>query len=230
MTVLVGIIDHEKQESWLASDSMLSEGFHTPPVEAIKLFDYDFMALAVCGSWRGANIIEAHLVPPTPVPGSDMYLYCIEQLVPALIEVMKQNKCLSTLYEGEILMNNSLLVSLDGKLFGIDSDFCVIEYTDYTCDGAGKAYAYGALHAMDEDVPIEEKLSKAILAASAFDKTCGHSIISVKKGKLNWVGVTHDGEVIKQEQKNTKQPKKKKKPVKGKNKKPMISKTGKPIL
>jgi hypothetical protein len=212
MTVLVGIIDHEKQEAWLASDSMLSEGYHTPPVEVIKLFDYDFMAISVCGSWRGANIIEAHLVPPTPIPGEDMYLYCIEKLVPALIEIMKSHKHLVTYYEGDVNMGMGLLIAVDGKLFSIDADFCVVEFSDYTCDGAGREYAYGALHAVGEDIPIEDRLSKAILAASAFDKTCGHSVVSVKKGKLNWVGVTHEGEVVQKEQATKKPVAKKKKP------------------
>lgn len=118
------------------------------------------------------------------------------------------------MYEGDVFMANSLLVALDGKLYGIDCDFCVLEYVDYTCAGAGMEYAYGALHAVGDQVPVEERLKKAILAASAFDKTCGHSVVSVKKGKLNWVGVTHTGDVVeakKEEPAPKRKPAKKKK-------------------
>ena len=190
MTVLVGIVDKKTNQAYLASDSMLSVGFHTPPTQAVKIFDFDFMAIAVCGTWRGANIIEAHLQPPPPAPGENVYHYCINRLVPTLMSVMKEHGSMGGMLEEKNLMNNSLLVAIDGRLFQIGMDFCVLEYEDFTCDGSGMEYAYGALHALGETVPIEERLKRAIQAAAAFDKMCGHSIVCVAKGKLNWFGVT----------------------------------------
>lgn len=191
MTVLVGAIDKKTNQAYLATDRQISYGDHTSNAPCIKIIDYDFMAIACCGTLRGINVLETFLQPPMPMPEENMYHYCITRLVPAIQEAMKDAKYSETSLDGGMhSMQNGLLLIIDGKLFQIGSDYSVQEFFDFACDGSGMMYACGAMYVCDQyDMPMEDKLAYAVEAASAFNQACGGGMCITKKGKLNWVGL-----------------------------------------
>lgn len=222
MTILVGAIDKKTNHAYLATDRMISMGSHTVNAPMIKIIDFDFMAIAGCGSVRGINVLETYLIPPMPMPDENVYHYTISRLVPAIQEAMKAANYNETSLAGGVYeMNNGLIVAVDGRLFQIGHDYSVMEFTDYVCDGSGMTYAYGALYVADKlKMKIEDKLALAIETAAAYDKNCGGGVSMVKKGKLNWVGVTH--QAIEGVAKPAKKKPASKKPKQTKQKKPKV--------
>ena len=69
------------------------------------------------------------------------------------------------------MMGADFLFGFNGKLFGLQNDFGVIDaLDDHLAIGRGSDYAFGALHALfDEDIKPEKKLFRALEAAEYYN-------------------------------------------------------------
>jgi ATP-dependent protease HslVU (ClpYQ) peptidase subunit len=90
--------------------------------------------------------------------------------------------------EKEQEIGGVFLVGWRGRLFRIDSDFQVGESIDqFESVGCGDNLAMGAFHAMQDDTTIdpEQRVTKALSAASAFNAAVGPPFIVKNTKQLN---------------------------------------------
>ena len=184
MTILVSVIDKQKNGVVMASDSMVSMGFHSCPTDALKIVDFKFMQLSSCGSLRGINIIEGNFNPPHIGWDEDVYQYMLKKFIPCIMDAFRVCGALENL-DGVLTGPNNFIVAIDGRIFAVGSDFSVLEYKDFAADGCGYEYAYGSLYSTRHIQDAQERASIAILAASEFDKGCGRTVSSIFVPELN---------------------------------------------
>jgi ATP-dependent protease HslVU (ClpYQ) peptidase subunit len=76
-------------------------------------------------------------------------------------------------------LDASFLVASPGGIFLVSSNMSVSDFRKYYAIGSGSDYALGAVHAVYDEVKNPETIAeRAVLAAIAYDNSCGGRIVS----------------------------------------------------
>lgn len=124
------------------------------------------------GSFRiGQALCGAEL--PEPPPDGDLYEHMVSRFLPAVAHVLRQDRD----EIGDMWMKDTgvplaargcLAVALGGRVFGVTADFSILDPGNCIAIGSGRAYAYGALHALGTEGRPEDRVEKALEATAAY--------------------------------------------------------------
>lgn len=168
MTCIVGI-QHDG-DVWLGGDSAgVAAGHYLSSRADEKVFRCEGYLYAICGSFRGGNVLRYSFKPPRLFENDDLVEYMNTRYIDALRQAMG-NAGQRMVHEGlESTDNFAFLVGVRGRLFCVESDFQVgYSRSDYLADGSGVSVAEGVLHATRTmNLNPEERLKLALEAAEA---------------------------------------------------------------
>ena len=166
MSCVIGLVD--KNKVYFGSDGIATtQDAEARPVHAIKIFRRGSFLLGFTGSIRTGQIIQrGRFKLPKSIWGW-----------PDLIreQTTKKGAILSTEEAGDIV-TSSFIIGHKNKLYELLCDLQLNEVnkTGYTAIGGGALIAMGSLFTSDgRDFTPEERIYKALEAASEFVKTCG---------------------------------------------------------
>lgn len=145
MTLIVGLIDSDGK-TWMACDSIGSDGFTLHIAKHPKVFKKGSLALGYTSSFRLGQLLEHNLHPPARTIDQDTMNYLVVTVVDALRNCLKSGGYARN-NSGEETAGNFLLAA-DGRLFEVQSDYSVTERVEpYGAVGSGEYHALGVLHA-----------------------------------------------------------------------------------
>ena len=146
MTTIIGI--QHKDHAILASDGQITHDdriYRHPKMDKIaKVGEY---LISGAGDVAACDIAMNLWKPPKPTirDKENLYQFVISKVVPSLKKCFADNS-----YAGgaKKVPNWRLLIALNGEIFQINSDFCVLVRDDgYYGMGSGSPFALGALYA-----------------------------------------------------------------------------------
>jgi ATP-dependent protease HslVU (ClpYQ) peptidase subunit len=136
-----------------------------------KVFWVDEFLIGTSGSVRCGQIVR-YLFDPPSIEG-DLTAYMIQQFIPALRQLMKDQGGECTKESGDTEMDGRLLVGVRGKLYDIDPAYSVFEsYVPYAAIGCADQEALAAMYtaySLLESPLAEDIVNRGLLAAAEFD-------------------------------------------------------------
>lgn len=181
MTILAGIVG--KNEVYIGTDSLISWGAnYARPGNTGKFIETPNkdLIIAYCGSIKISQILHYVLNENENKYLLDAKDYKgIKKWSAALKEAMSEWG-VGHPSENELPEHgHGFLIACKGirKIFEIDCDYAVIEYSDYAIQGSGFRYADGAIQALTQyDIDEKEILKVSIKAAINRDPHCGGKV------------------------------------------------------
>lgn len=145
MTCIVGV--QEKGRAWIGGDAASVSGSTVYEVGAAKVFRNGDYVIGGTTSWRMLDLLRYKLQPPPPPPGPPDCGFMVIEFVERLRECMKAGGFARK--ENEVESAGTILVSVSGRLFRVDSDYQVDAPAAYCAIGSGRDPALGALFATE---------------------------------------------------------------------------------
>lgn len=165
MTCIVGVI--EKEKVYIGGDSAGVGGLDVIIRKDVKVFKVGEFVIGCTTSFRMLQLIRFSLKPPKIYPDVDLYEYMCTEFVNTLRKCFREGGFIET--KDTVERGGSFLIGYKNRLFNIEEDFQVGESVDeFNAVGCGARYALGALKAMDNNLPIEEKILKSLDVAVYF--------------------------------------------------------------
>jgi len=170
ITCIVGIV--ENGVVYIGGDSAGIDKEHNITIIAQdKVNRRNGLLIGFSGQFRASQIVLYSAEIPNP-KNHDLTpeQYMCGLLVPEIQKTLKMNGSIKTKNDQE-MMGADFLFGFNGKLFGLQNDFGVIDaLDDHLAIGRGSDYAFGALHVLfNEDINPEEKLFKALEASEYYN-------------------------------------------------------------
>ncbi len=148
----------------LGSDRAMTSGQEKSSVTFPKIWVAGDFAIGASGAVQGFGLAKHVFVPPAR--GTDeLYEYLVKSFSPALKALFKEHDLLGPKdgYVG-VFSSSEFLVTSEGRIFRIWSDFSVTEESFYASIGSGSCYALGALY-VNYDKPPEDRVYMSLMAA-----------------------------------------------------------------
>lgn len=161
---------------YMAGDAACGRGYLRSLIKTPKVLQIGQFVMGFSGSARNAQILSNLFSPPrlpdssSAESGDPLYRYMVGEFVNQLRATLKGAGCTTLKDASEGLVGgSSFLVGVRGRLFTIDSEFSVHEWTtDYSSVGCGEDFAMGALFATSSTtLEPKERLRLALEAAEA---------------------------------------------------------------
>jgi hypothetical protein len=133
-----------------------------------KLYKNDPILIGFCGSFRMGQLLGLSLTPPLPRVGQRPENYMVNELIPA-IRILFKDQGYSRI-ENNVEDGGFFLVGFSGRLFKVECDFHVGESDDpYTACGSGEDIALGSLYSTRKEAIPKQRLTKALEAAARYN-------------------------------------------------------------
>lgn len=173
MTCIVGLISDGKV--YMGADSAGVSGSHIRIRADSKVFILDNFIIGFTTSFRMGQLLRYDFILPEHAEGRDLYEYMV------VLFINKVRQSLSgggfAKKENGVETGGVFLVGYAGRLFEVDSDYQVGEYSAlYTAIGSGESYALGSLHTTEKVPSVlsgiitpEDRIRNALEAAAAFN-------------------------------------------------------------
>jgi ATP-dependent protease HslVU (ClpYQ) peptidase subunit len=130
-----------------------------------KIFTVDDYLIGYSNSFRAGQILQYDFVPPIPDP-ENLMRTMVTDFVSSIYSAYEKNKFVLDEEKGEFA---DLIIGVHGKLFTIESDMQVQEYTDnYVAIGSGYQFALGSLYTTKKVKSPTDRIQKALEAASEY--------------------------------------------------------------
>lgn len=184
MTCIVGLIDEKSNNVVIGGDSAAVAGHDVSIVSHPKVFKNGDFVFGCTTSFRMMQLIQFKFIPPMYNNrvgfnwGVENSTGIDEELLKymATLFVDELRKCMEAggfLYvENKQESGGQFLVGYKNRLFKINSDFSVLEYSDgYCAAGVGENYALGALKILDQHckkMSSKDKVTIALESAAYF--------------------------------------------------------------
>ena len=168
MTCVVGVV--HKGRVYMGADSAASNTSFSRPRVDRKVFHNGPYLMGYTTSFRMGQLLQHALkVPAPPFDADALHGFMVTDFVNAMRTCFQEGGWLKQT-EGRD-KGGTFLVGVQGRLFVIESDLQVGEYTDsFAAVGSGDSYALGSLHttATSDDGP-RRRITKALDAAASFN-------------------------------------------------------------
>ena len=177
MSVVVGLVKDGKV--YMAADTRCLEGYE--PIEGKKLFvskhhQWGTWAIGCAGYMRNMEI-ATELDLPT-LKGEDRRKTTIPQLCRGYFDALR-----GEISDRGILKDcetdTAFMLAVKGRLFEVESSFCMTEITTLGAVGTGAPYAEGTLWALQTycpDMPPEQMVRAAVESAIHYNVSVGGNI------------------------------------------------------
>ena len=148
MSLVIGYRDYADGSVWMAGDGLVT--FGCAQIEALKVraFFGGRLLVGTTGLHRVNNVVLDQYVPTLMPQTETAYAFAL-RFSEGLRRVAKEAGVMTTGKEGQEDAGSRVLLGYDGRLFGIASDFSVIEHAPWWAIGCGCEWAEGALAALD---------------------------------------------------------------------------------
>lgn len=179
MTCIVGMLNPNGGNVIIGGDSAAVSGIDVQLEKQPKVFQNGDFIFGCTTSFRMIQLLKFQFEPPVIEKGGpgfsiskqgdiDIYAYMCTKFVDEIRNVFKAGGILNT--QNGMDNGGTFLVAYKERLFRIHSDFYVMETVDgFDSVGCGEQYALGALKNLaDVDIPVQEKLEKALQTAAHF--------------------------------------------------------------
>lgn len=166
MTCIVGHSDGRRV--WMGGDRCVTDTELDATYEyGPKVWTVDGFAIGVCGGLNALQRIRALFQPPV-APDVPTVNWCVRDVVPRLIDALDGSGT-----------DSQFMIGVNGALFTVDGDMCVMA-VDYECSiGSGSKAALGALYATARRSPngrigmaLEAAESCCLSVRKPFDLVC----------------------------------------------------------
>ena len=149
MSLVIGYRDYADGSVWMASDGLATFGCAQVEVVKVRRYDNGSVLVGTTGLHRLNNVILDLYAPTMGSPhGEHPYDFAL-RFAQDLRLRCKDAGVLTTNKEGQEDMGGRVLLGYAGSLFGISSDFAVIEHAPWWAIGCGCEWAEGALATLD---------------------------------------------------------------------------------
>lgn len=179
MTVVVGARHNGKV--YIGSDSLSSDSNdlsrRVSGVPKVYIKDNQYI-IGGAGSWRAIQVIRHAEFPKLP-RGAENFDVLEKFMVTTFIDKFEEAFAAHGVKRDKEEEGFSFLVGAKGYLFTLEEDHQMNYHIDFPYDviGAGYPFALGAMNALWEiDIPVEEKIVKAIQTAERFSTATGGPI------------------------------------------------------
>ncbi len=168
MTCIVAITDGQRIAIGADSAVGSTDSPELNTVATNKVWRQGEYLVGICGTYRAGQIARWQMDWPEPPsdPEADLEQFMVKEVVEALRRAL-ENAAYS--HAKEPTRVAQFVVAVKGRIFMIAGDYsCATLEAPWIAIGSGRHNAYGALHAIaDLDLPLEEKLRRALAAAQA---------------------------------------------------------------
>lgn len=170
MTTVAAYISKEENRVYMACDSQASNESYKEFRNDLKILripqENPRMLLGFAGSLSAIQtMMLSHISPPTKSDFISMVKYVTDE-IRLFLEPLKE-------IDEDFFFE--MLLAFDGKIFGMQINFCLSELVgNYNAIGSGRDYAIGALYALDK-TPLLSARDKLIIALEA---SCNNDISS----------------------------------------------------
>ncbi|MFC7443410.1 hypothetical protein [Laceyella putida] len=165
MTCIVGLVADNKV--YLGGDCAGVSHYHLQVRRDPKVFKQGPFLIGFTSSFRMGQLLRFSFVPPSPEGREDLYQFMCTTFIDAIRDCLKQGGY--TQIQSNKESAGTFLVGYQNRLFRIDSDFQVAEFSDgMDAIGSGSHVALGALFASKEKDP-RERVFQALYAAERFN-------------------------------------------------------------
>lgn len=166
MTCIVGMIDKKTKKVWLGGDALGSNGWSKACIKDPKVFKLGDMLIGSTTTFRFGQVLQYNFKIPERQKHIDDMQYMVSSVVPELRKALKE--------AGVSEVNNNVetggvcLIACNGELYQVQSDFSVLRCSrGFDAIGSGKAFAEGALFAVDGRVSAKEAVKVALQTAES---------------------------------------------------------------
>jgi hypothetical protein len=164
MTCVIGLI-HEG-EIWMGYDSSSVGGYDMRETKLCKAFTVDRFAIGYTDSFRMGQLLQYELKIP-PQAGPDDLEGMVTVFIPAVRRLFMDNGF--SIDNSGGIKSGHCMVGYNGRLFFIDDDFQVNEYSDeFSAIGHAAPYALGAMYSNSHISDPAERILDALNAACRF--------------------------------------------------------------
>lgn len=169
MTVIAGLVAKDGT-IWMSADSAITtDSLDQYTIASPKVFQIGPFLIGCCGGPRVMDVMRYVFVPPKHPRGMDVQRFMRTLFVDAMRDAMRKSGSLHVHNAVEEFVGSELLVGYRRRLFDVDSDFMVLEFSeDYSAVGSGHPVARGALF-VSADKPPRARLLAAMSAAERFN-------------------------------------------------------------
>lgn len=184
MTCIVGIV--EEGIVYLGADSFFGTEYRSNRCEYSKVFPVGEAIMGVCGSARTMDLLRFSLGMPKIDTDMDLRKWMVVEFIPVIRECLKDGG-ITKIKENVEEHDSPFLVGLRGRLFRVDEDFQVGEYTTpFSCIGAGMDFSTGSLFSTEEiaDITPRDRITMALKAAVEFSPLVQPPFSYIKTKKL----------------------------------------------
>lgn len=167
MTCIIGFL--EKGKVWLAGDRVAADTgqWQNQVINEPKVFQTGSFIMGYTSSFRFGDLLKYSFCPTEPREDEDLSRYMRQTFIVELRKLLRDEGY--SRVDSNQESGGTMLVGIAGRLFLVQDDFSIIEYSSqYTAVGCGAPYALGALTAIDHfDLEPSERLGIAMFAASS---------------------------------------------------------------
>lgn len=170
MTCIVGMVDPDGSV-WVMGDSAASNSHGAVWVQRdLKVWRHGEMAIGMCGSFRGRDIMVSNFDPPVIAADGDPLRYLRTGFADTARKVMQDGGFLTAFKEGNDSTMTALLIGLRGRLFTMRNDFSIGEQdVPYAAIGSGAPEALGSLFSTRDWTNTYDRLVESMNASVFFN-------------------------------------------------------------
>lgn len=167
MTAVVSVVS--AGGAFIGVDSRITatcRAFNDAPAD-IKTFRRGCLVGAVAGPTRLGQVLQHGFPEIVAVPDPDLLRWVVTGFASTLKQTLED--------AGGVAVGNdsgqwTVVLGVNGRVFEVDYDLCVLEVTRYSAVGCGREFALGALTALDGlDLSGQDRARRALEAAAAHD-------------------------------------------------------------
>lgn len=156
MTCVVAVLDRDK--CVMGGDSCATAENNYIISSTKKIFKKQEMLIGVAESFRIINLIS--IFNPPLNTQSDNYTYLIKTFMPAFKKMLDKN---------EVSSDFQMLIGFSNQIFEIDSEFSIIEHSNYAAIGSGCIAALASLYtSQNMTLSSNDRVLIALQSAQAF--------------------------------------------------------------
>ncbi len=171
-TCIVGwkVTEGDRTTIYMGSDGQVSQGSEMSKGHGYnKIFTNGDFLMGVTGCVYASNLLKHVWTPPDRAEKDTDTNYLYKKVVPDLRRLFKDHGHTTTV-DGLDRIHENVMLAYNRELYVLHIDFCLIEsLRPFEAVGCGRPYALGACYVLqEENMPMDQKIRKAILAADEF--------------------------------------------------------------
>lgn len=167
---------------YIGGDTLASNGYLNTIRQDGKVFERGEFLIGFSGSYRVGQLLRYKLNVPEQPSDMDDYEYMVTFFIDSVRELFAENGVMGK-DDNDTDKGGLFLVAYHRELYSVDYDFQVgIPAYGYDAIGSGAEVALGAMYVLNDfGLEPEEKISRAILAASELTPFVGGDITIYKQ-------------------------------------------------